>query len=176
MIITDRSQIDNKKYLAFTSVGGSPITIGHTRLIRDCKPKVLEWLHTDETNGDVFARLEDIHLLVIVNCDDWLRRKHRFSFQNENERAEILDSIKDVDYTFVFQSDKQTIEDALEYFQPDFFLKGGDRSKIESIPVSEINACEKCDCKIIFGCGGFDKISSSSELIKGAVEFFNTKW
>ena len=178
MIITDRNQIDNKKILVMTSIGGSPIHEGHTRVIRDCKTKVVEDLHSKNnpiTGPPIWSFYERVKLLVIVNCDDFLIRKHGFSFQNENSRAEVLDSIKDVDYTFIHQSDKQTIDDAIHYFQPHYFCKGGDRSKKEDLPLCEIEACDVYGCQIIFGCGGTDKVSSSSHLIKRVCDFFREK-
>lgn len=171
MIITDRNQIDNTKILLCTSVGGSPITNGHTRLIRDCKPAALKYLREDL--GLSYESEDNLRLLVIVNCNDFLVRKHGFVFQDENERAEILDSIKTVDYTFIHQSDKQTVDDTLHYFQPHYFLKGGDRSSRDAMPSTELQACDDYGTVLIFGVGGTDKVSSSSELIKRAVEHYS---
>jgi glycerol-3-phosphate cytidylyltransferase-like family protein len=116
--------------------------------------------------------LEELQLLVIVNCDSWLCRKHGFAFQNENERAEILDSIQGVDYTFVHQSDKSTIDDALYYFQPDFFLKGGDRSLSSNMPAAELKAVDELGIKLLYSVGGSDKVSSSSDLMKRCANFY----
>lgn len=165
MIITNKNEIPRAKPLLMTSIGGSPIHPGHTRLLRDCKQKVLDY-YKDSNEEDSPQRYEELNLLVVVNCDDFLIRKHGFVFQNENDRAEIINSIKDVDYVYIHQSDKQTIDDAIYKFDPDFFLKGGDRSSISNLPECEVKACVESGCEIIFGVGGADKVSSSSDLLK----------
>lgn len=177
-----------------TSIGGSPIHEGHTRVIRNCRGRYYKNIINDiypedpeeyyqkiyvrnEIGGCPMSilRPEMVKLLVVVNCDDFLIRKHGFVFQNENSRAEILDSIKDVDYTYIHQSDKQTIDDAIHYFQPHYFCKGGDRSNLASIPNVEIEACHFYGTEILFGVGGTNKVSSSSDLIKRGVEFYKNE-
>jgi glycerol-3-phosphate cytidylyltransferase/D-beta-D-heptose 7-phosphate kinase/D-beta-D-heptose 1-phosphate adenosyltransferase len=170
MIITDRNQINSKQILVMTSIGGAPIHEGHVRLIRDCKTRVAEAYRKlyRKVSGYDYENpiLDNIKLLVIVNCDDFLIRKHSFSFQDENARAEILDSIKDVDYTFIHQTDKQTIDDAIHYFQPHYFCKGGDRSGPQYMPEIELEACKLYGTEILYGVGGTEKASSSSDLMK----------
>lgn len=162
MIITDRNQIDNKQILVMTSIGGAPIHEGHCRLIRDCKAAAIEHLKRINKTMDELR----VKLLVVVNCDDFLIRKHAFSFQDENARAEILDAIKDVDYTFIHQADKQTVDDAIHYFQPHYFCKGGDRSGPQYMPEIELEACKLYGTEILYGVGGTEKASSSSDLMK----------
>lgn len=170
MIIKNNSQIDNKKILICTSVGGSPIHEGHTRLILDCKPKVLKHLNS---HGNKTVTIGNLALLVIVNSDSFLKSKHGFCFQSEDSRAEILDSIKTSDYTYIHYSDTQFVDGAIRYFQPHYFCKGGDRSSLESLPRCEIEACEVYGTKILFGVGGTEKASSSSDLIKRAVAHYS---
>lgn len=174
MIITDRNQIDNKQILVMTSIGGAPIHEGHVRLIRDCKSRAISrYFYESISRGahkDVITNNENnlnkFKLLIIVNCDAFLIRKHSFSFQDENSRAEILDSIKDVDYTFIHHSDKQTVDDAIHYFQPHYFCKGGDRSGPQYMPEIELEACKTYGTEILYGVGGTEKASSSSDLMK----------
>jgi len=174
VIIENRNQIDSKKILICTSVGGSPIHEGHCRLILDCKIKTLYHLHS---GGNKNITIDNLALLVVVNSDVFLQRKHGFCFQSENSRAEILDSIKTSDYTYIHHSEKQTIDDCIHYFQPHYFCKGGDRSSIENLPKEEIRACEDYGTQILFGVGGTDKVSSSSDLIKRASDFYyNKRW
>ena len=168
MIIQSREQIDNKYILACCSIGGSPIHAGHTKHILDCKPSVLKYLNGVPPGQ---YNIDNIKLLVIVNCDSFLYRKHSFVFQSENERAEIFDSLKSVDYTYIYQSDGQTVADALSYFQPDFFCKGGDRG-IGTLPEDEIKAAKDNSVVILYGVGGSDKVTSSSDLIKRAANHY----
>lgn len=181
MIISSREQIDNKKILVMTSIGGSPIHEGHTRVIRACKSTAQEAI--DKSLGQSFLdRMPpryftgfEAKLLVVVNCDDFLIRKHGYVFQNENSRAEILDAIKDVDYTYIHYSDKQTIDDAIHYFQPHYFCKGGDRSDISCLPKEEVEACNDYGTVILFGVGGTDKITSSTTLINNIASLINDR-
>lgn len=169
MIIKDRQEIDNSKLLICTSIGGSPIHEGHCRLILDCKPKVIEHLRNINDN---ITQINDLSLLIIVNSDLFLIKKHGFCFQSENSRAEILDSFKNVDYTYIHQSDKQTIDDAIYYFQPHYLLKGGDRSSDASMPPCELKAVDETGCKILYSVGGSEKASSSSDLMKRCANFY----
>lgn len=157
MIILDRIEIDNSYPLLMTSIGGAPIHRGHARLIRECKLN------------------PNTKLLVIVNSDEFLIRKHGYVFQDENDRAEIIDSFKDVDYTYIHHSNKQTIDDAILYFQPDYLCKGGDRSAPEFMPKCELDAAHEVGCQIRYGVGGTEKVNSSSILIRNAVEFYKDK-
>lgn len=160
-----------------TSIGGSPIHEGHVRLLNDCKSVVLKDLNLYKSPYDEFYETyfteDKLVLLVVVNCDDFLIRKHGFSFQSEDSRAEIIDSFKNVDYTYIHQSDKQTIDDAIYYFQPHYLLKGGDRSSDASMPPCELKAVDETGCKILYSVGGSEKASSSSNLIQRAVAHYN---
>lgn len=159
-----------------TSIGGSPIHEGHVRLLNDCKDAVYRYhiFHRDHSEFWIEEHIrKQIQLLVIVNCDDFLIRKHGFSFQSEDSRAEIIDSFKNVDYTYIHQSDKQTIDDAIYYFQPHYLLKGGDRSSDASMPFCELKAVDETGCKILYSVGGSEKASSSSNLIQRAVAHYN---
>lgn len=182
MIITDRNQIchihKNKKVIT-TSIGGAPIHNGHCRLVKQCKYAVQEEI--DKTHGSIIDRMGHVFssnfsetiLIVIVNSDEFLIRKHGYVFQNENDRAEIVDSIKGVDYTYIHHSDSQFIDEAIRYFQPDYLCKGGDRSGPQYMPEVELQACSDVGTTILYGVGGFDKVSSSSTLISNAVEHYS---
>jgi len=177
MIITSRDKIKKDSILVCTSIGGSPLHPGHIRLIRDCRTKTLEhqynvYADTSLCESWIEYFQTKIELLVIVNCDDFLLRKHNFVFQNENDRAEIIDSIKGVDYTYIHQSNEQSVVDALLYFKPDYFCKGGDRSGPQYMPQHELDACKELECEIIYGVGGTDKVSSSSELMKSCARHY----
>jgi D-beta-D-heptose 7-phosphate kinase/D-beta-D-heptose 1-phosphate adenosyltransferase len=114
-------------------------------------------------------------LFVLINSNNFLLKKHGFVFQDEQERAEIIDSIKDVDYTFIHHSDDQTNHNAIHYFQPHYFCKGGDRSSIDNLPSVEVEACLCYGTQIIFGVGGSDKVSSSSDLMKCVANHYLTQ-
>lgn len=178
MIIKSLEEINKYSELVCTSIGGSPIHEGHTRIIQGCKPIVFDKFviprHSEhyKKNPNSGFLISNVKLLVIVNSDDFLLRKHGFVFQNENSRAEIIDSIKGVDYTYIHHSDGQSVVDALAYFKPKYFCKGGDRSGPEFMPTNELKICEEIGCTIVYGVGGTDKVSSSSDLMKSCARHY----
>jgi bifunctional ADP-heptose synthase (sugar kinase/adenylyltransferase) len=80
------------------------------------------------------------------------------------ERMEIIDALRGVDYVTGWDDGSQTVVGALELLMPNVFTKGGDRSSANRVP--EVDICEKIGCRISYGVGGTDKIQSSSDLIK----------
>lgn len=101
-------------------------------------------------------------LIVIVNNDRQAKIKKGFSFMNENERMEIVKSIKYVDDVFLSIDEDSTVCKSLEKLKPNIFAKGGDRN---SSNIPELEICNKHDIKIVDGLG--NKIQSSSNLIGG---------
>jgi len=83
---------------------------------------------------------------------------------NQNDRAELIRSIKYVDDVYVLQSDRNDVGEAIEKFRPDIFANGGDRKDEASIP--EAATCKKLGVEMIFNVGKSGKIRSSSELLK----------
>lgn len=102
-------------------------------------------------------------LVAVVNGDSFLMRKKGYKFMDSDERAFIVDNIKGVDYTVIFNSEHDTVDEIIEFLEPTCFIKGGDRNAKENIP--EWDTCEKVGCEIITGAGG-DKAQSSSDLVK----------
>lgn len=102
-------------------------------------------------------------LVAVVNGDSFLMRKKGYKFMNSEERAYIVDNIKGVHYTVIYNSDLDTVDEIIEELRPTSFIKGGDRNAKENIP--EWDTCEKVGCDIITGAGG-NKAQSSSELVK----------
>ncbi len=104
------------------------------------------------------------YLVVVVNGDGFLHRKKKYNFMPELERAAIVDYIKGVDYTIIWDDGTQFVDGALRLIKPNIFAKGGDRSSIQNLPKEELKACKHLDIKIHLGIGGFSKLNSSSEL------------
>ena len=112
------------------------------------------------------AEIGDI--CVILNSDDWLVNKKGKAFMSLNQRADILNSIKNV--IWIWES--TTLDDVsgdiekiskhtLFEGRTIIFGKGGDR-KANNTPEQAI--CEKLNIPIIFGLGG-EKTNSSSKLL-----------
>jgi len=117
-----------------------PIHVGH-----------LEFLKLAKQLGD--------KLVVIVNNDFQARIKKGKSFMNENDRVEIVASLKCVDEVFLSIDRDSSVCKSLEFIQPNIFANGGDR-KLEEIPETKI--MKKYGIKMVDGLGG--KIRSSSDL------------
>ena len=126
------------------SGGFDPLHVGHIRYIREA------------------SKLGD-ELIVMLTRDDQLEAKKGFVFMPYIERKEILESIVGVNK--VVQNIDESIEvyQTLEYYEPDIFAKGGDRTT-GNMPKSEIDMCNNIGCEIIYGVGG-GKIQASSGLV-----------
>ena len=138
-----------KEKLIILSGGFDPVHKGHIRMFEASK-KI----------GKV---------AVGVNSDAWLMRKKNNIFMSFDERKEILESIKYIDYVFKFNDDDETacnlIELICKKYKEDysiFYGNGGDRTK-QNTP--EIEYCTKNNIELIWGLGG-GKIQSSSTLLK----------
>ena len=135
-----------KPTVVAVSGGFDPVHVGHLRLFRDAKAL-----------GD--------KLVVILNDDEWLRRKKGYVFMPETERKELLESIKWVDEVVLREPrDTYDICHTLETFNIDIFANGGDRKAEADIPEAAI--CRKRNIKMVFNVGGGDKPQSSTWLVR----------
>lgn len=142
----------NKKIVA-VSGGFDPLHVGHIRLFQEAK------------------KLGD-ELVVILNNDNWLRKKKGKEFMCELERKEIIEALESVDEVIIsshsYDVDFNKIEDKsvckeLEKIRPHIFANGGDRFA-EDIP--EFKLCNELGIEMIFNVGFGGKVRSSSELLK----------
>lgn len=102
----------NKK-IVFTNGCFDLLHIGHVRYLEQAKAQ-----------GDI--------LIVGINTDASVKKIKGPTrpIQNENDRAEILASLKAVDHTVLFNED--TPIDLIKHIKPDVLVKGGDW-KVEQI-------------------------------------------
>ena len=117
-----------------------PIHVGH-----------LEYLKMAKNLGD--------KLIVIVNSDYQAGLKKGTSFMPEDDRLEIVKSLRCVDEVFLSIDKDKSVCKSLEYLKPDIFANGGDRS-LNEIP--ETAVMEKYNIEMIDGLGM--KIRSSSQI------------
>lgn len=150
-------QTDQKKKQIVVAVSGGfdPLHPGHIRYFKAAKAL-----------GD--------KLVVIINNDNWLMLKKGYVFMNEQQRKEIIESIRWVDEVAISEHQPGTQDISITHMllkiHPDIFAKGGDRNPDEvPIPGSEPEACEKMGCKVIYNVGDGGKIESSSELVRRAM-------
>ena len=136
-----------KPVVVAVSGGFDPVHIGHVHLFRDAKAL-----------GD--------KLVVILNDDAWLKRKKGYVFMPENERKELLESIKYVDEVVVRElRDTYDVCHMLEKLDIDIFANGGnDRNSEETVP--ETAVCKAKGIKMVYNIGDVGKPQSSSWLVK----------
>jgi len=146
-----------KEVVVAVSGGFDPLHIGHLQMIKEAKEL-----------GD--------KLVVILNNDNWLKKKKGYVFMPQEQRKAILEAIRWVDEV-VLTSHPENTEDMsvskeLEKIKPDIFANGGDRTR-KNIP--EVEVCKKINCKMIFNIGKDGKIESSSWLLNRFLENFSNK-
>ena len=112
----------------------------------------VEYLERAKTLGD--------RLVVIVNNDYQRELKGSKEFMDEQERLEIVRSLRCVDVAILAVDKDPTVCETLRIVRPHIFAKGGDRYTYE-IPESKI--CRELGIAIVDGLG--DKIQSSSWLL-----------
>lgn len=136
-----------KKIIVAVSGGFDPIHIGHVRMFERAKAL-----------GD--------ELVVILNNDNWLKKKKGFSFMPEKERKEVIEALRAVDRVVITghrPNDKDpSVSRELRAIRPDIFANGGDR-KLDNIP--EVAVCGALGCAMVFNIGKGGKIQSSSWLL-----------
>ncbi|MCR4328865.1 MAG: adenylyltransferase/cytidyltransferase family protein [Patescibacteria group bacterium] len=143
--------LKSKKIVA-VSGGFDPIHVGHVRLFEEAK------------------KLGD-YLVVILNNDNWLRKKKIHIFMSEKERAEIISGLRVVDEVVLTEHPENpedaSVCDALRKIRPHIFANGGDRTH-SNIP--EVSVCEEIGCEMIFNVGPGGKVQSSSWLLSDYVK------
>ena len=99
-------------------------------------------------------------LIVAVNSDEQVRKLkgENRPLINENERAEIISSLKFVDFVTIFP--EPTVEELIRAVRPDFHAKGTDYT-IETVPERDIVRQYGGQTAIV----GDPKDHSSTELI-----------
>jgi len=130
------------------SGGLDPIHIGHVNMIKAA------------------AQLGDV--IVVLNSDEWLRRKKGYVFMPYNERKCLLEQLKGVTAVSAVDDADGTVCEALRRLEPDMFGNGGDRTAINT---PEMAICQELNIKMIWNLGG-KKIQSSSGLVN---TLFNNK-
>jgi len=137
--------------IAIASGYFNPIHIGHINYFADSKK-----------NFDIFV--------VIVNNDEQVKLKGSVPFMPQEERMEIIKSIKHVDQVFLSVDKDRSVCESLKMVAKKypgaelFFVNGGDRHE-GNIP--ETPVLKELNIKTIDGVGG-GKVQSSSWLLKNA--------
>lgn len=137
---------ENKKKVVFTNGCFDLLHIGHVRYLEEA------------------SRLGDI-LIVGINTDASVSRLKGPTrpIQNENDRAEILASLKAVDHTILFS--EETPYNLIKTIEPDVLVKGGDW-KPDQIVGSDIVLAKGGEVKSLQFING----RSTTQIIKKSQE------
>ena len=98
---------------------------------------------------------------IVLNSDDWLKRKKGYVFMPFTSRSYLLRHIKGVKEVFAVDDSDNTVCEALRRINPDMFGNGGNRTA-ENTP--EVNLCKEMKIDMVWNLGG-NKIQSSRGLI-----------
>lgn len=146
--LRDHLLLDKNDYgtqVVATSMPADPLHVGHVRCLKQ-------------------ASMMGDRLVVIVNGDNFLRRKKGYVFMPLAERLEIIASVGFVNCVLPWESDSQNVAGAIEGLRPDVWVKGGDRTA-DNLDPEETAACERVGARIFTGVGGTIKKNSSSKLV-----------
>jgi len=105
---------ENGKRIVFTNGCFDIIHSGHIRVFKKCR-----------SLGDI--------VIVGLNSDSSVRRLKgpKRPINNQKDRAEVVDSIRYVDYVVIFS--ELTPYKIIKMIKPDFLVKGGDYKKDEVV-------------------------------------------
>lgn len=127
--------------LVATSGGFDPLHGGHLRS-----------LTASRALGDA--------LVVIANGDGYLMRKKGYVFMPAEDRLEILDALRCVDFVIPFDDGTPVVSAAVALARPAIFAKGIELERPQDLP--EWEACVSVNCRVVLGVGGAKMRSSSS--------------
>lgn len=148
-------KIHKKQIIVAVSGGWDPIHVGHIRLMEEAK------------------KLGD-KLVVIINNDNWLKKKKGFVFMPQHERKEVIKALRSVDRVIFTKHPPNpkdmSISRELQNLRPHVFANGGDRNKKDaanpnSSLYKDIRTCEKVGIEIVYNVGKGGKVQSSSWLL-----------
>lgn len=107
-------------------------------------------------------------VIVLLNSDDWLRRKKGTNFMDMKTRRIICENLKGVIDVLDFDDTDNSASDGIYRVRKKYandhlvFANGGDRTK-ENIP--EQPMCDQCHVDLKFGVGGEEKANASSKIL-----------
>jgi len=151
-----------RRDIILTSGGFDPLHVGHLRCIQGTV--------SISQDSKKFPKAKRPLVVILVNCDNFLKAKKGYNFMPLEDRMEIINGIRGVDVVipWLYTNDDFTVVKAIDKIKPKYFTKGGDRTDATNIPEWEI--CQQRNCEIITGVGG-GKIRSSSEMVEKADRF-----
>lgn len=144
-----RADFYKKKYY-IVSGGFDPIHEGHIAMIREAAKR---------SDG----------VILLLNSDNWLRRKKGKSFMEFNSRKIVCENIKGIIRVYGFNDEDGTACAGIKLVREQYpdvdliFANGGDRD-FDNVP--EVAVCNQYNVYMEFGIGGNFKANSSSWILK----------
>ncbi len=108
------------------------------------------------------------HLIVVVNNDHQVSLKGSTPFMSQDERLEIISSLRCVDHAVIAVDQDRSICQTIELLRPDILTNGGDVRGPSQC--REAATCNRLGIPMVFGVGGYDKVQSSSDLIRRSIQ------
>ncbi|OGZ00126.1 MAG: hypothetical protein A2945_00340 [Candidatus Liptonbacteria bacterium RIFCSPLOWO2_01_FULL_52_25] len=143
-----------KKKVVAVSGGFDPMHVGHVRMFKRAKA----------LGGE---------LVVILNNDNWLKKKKGYVFMPQGERKEILEALHDVDRVVLTSHPENPTDMSvcaeIASVRPNIFANGGDRHQ-GNIP--EVAVCNEIGCTMVDNVGEGGKVQSSSWLLENFKKLF----
>lgn len=106
-------------------------------------------------------------VVIILNSDEWLRRKRGFVMMHWDERREILSALEHVADVVPVDDSDGTVCEALRRIRPDIFGNGGLRLPSNT---PERRVCQELDIKLVFGLGGAGRDTYTNEVFERVVQ------
>jgi cytidyltransferase-like protein len=100
-------------------------------------------------------------LVVILNSDEWLRRKKGYCLMPWEDRAKILGALTTVSVVRSVDDTDGTVCEALRRIKPTYFAKSGDRTP-ETMPETELQTCQEIGTEILYNVCPHTPHSSSA--------------
>jgi len=98
-----------------------------------------------------------VPVLCNVASDRYVSTKHR-PFLGEDQRAAIVDAIRYISYTYIYQIDTETV---LRQLRPRYYVKGSDWR--DRLPAEQVAICQEHGIEIVY----LDTVlDSSSRILK----------
>ena len=120
-------------------------------------------LHEGHLDHITKASMLGDYLYIVTHTDACTERAKKDRYTSLSFREFMLNAIlHELNVKgAVVATGNEDISDVIKMFRPQIFAKGGDR-KPENMPITEIEACKKVGCQIVYGVG--DLLNSSSEI------------
>ncbi len=138
--------------------GFDPIHSGHIK-------------HLDAAFNKAYCEGRD--LLIILTRDEQLVSKKGYCLMPFQERQFIIKRLFPSSFIIENIDGDLSCKETLKIWKPKLFLKGGNSWNKDNLP--ELEVCKDLEIEVVYGLGGYEKIQSSSDLVRKAMECLNSQ-